>query len=129
MTSRFESSIDRQIREATERGDFDNLPGAGKPLPGNNEPLHEDWWLKGYIHREQITGVLPPGLALRKEVETLPEILDRKRTETEVRECVEDLNARILTARRGPVPGPPVLVNLVDVEAAVNRWRERARQN
>ena len=29
----FTSWIDRQINEAQERGDFDNLPGAGKPLP------------------------------------------------------------------------------------------------
>jgi Domain of unknown function (DUF1992) len=29
----FTSWIDRQINEAAERGAFDNLPGAGKPLP------------------------------------------------------------------------------------------------
>ncbi len=29
----FESWIDRQIRQAQERGDFDNLRGKGKPLP------------------------------------------------------------------------------------------------
>jgi hypothetical protein len=31
--SRFESLLDRQIRAAQERGEFDDLPGAGKPLP------------------------------------------------------------------------------------------------
>lgn len=34
----FESWIDRQIREARERGDFDNLPGAGKRIPGLDQP-------------------------------------------------------------------------------------------
>ncbi|HUA42024.1 MAG TPA: DUF1992 domain-containing protein, partial [Streptosporangiaceae bacterium] len=29
----FRSWIDQQISEAEERGAFDNLPGAGKPLP------------------------------------------------------------------------------------------------
>jgi hypothetical protein len=28
----FDSWVDQQIREATERGEFDNLPGKGKPL-------------------------------------------------------------------------------------------------
>lgn len=32
--SRYESVVDRQIRQARERGEFDNLPGMGKPLPG-----------------------------------------------------------------------------------------------
>jgi hypothetical protein len=30
----FESLAERRIREAGERGEFDNLPGAGQPLPG-----------------------------------------------------------------------------------------------
>lgn len=30
----FESWIDKQIREATERGEFQNLPGAGSLFPG-----------------------------------------------------------------------------------------------
>jgi hypothetical protein len=30
--SRFESALDRQIRAAEERGEFDDLPGKGKPL-------------------------------------------------------------------------------------------------
>ena len=48
----FESWIDRQIREATERGEFDNLPGTGKPLPGG--PVEEQWWLKDYLRRETL---------------------------------------------------------------------------
>ncbi|MEV0587999.1 DUF1992 domain-containing protein [Nonomuraea sp. NPDC050310] len=32
----FKTWIDRQIREATERGEFDNLPGTGKPIPGDS---------------------------------------------------------------------------------------------
>src|ERR1051325_4406897 len=29
----WESAVEKQIREAEERGEFDNLPGKGKPLP------------------------------------------------------------------------------------------------
>ncbi len=68
--------VDVQIRRAMERGEFDNLPGAGKPLrlPDRHDP---DWWVKSLIEREQITGVLPPALALRKEDAGLDADLDR----------------------------------------------------
>jgi hypothetical protein len=36
---RYEDWIERQIREAQERGAFDDLPGAGKPIPGLDRPF------------------------------------------------------------------------------------------
>ena len=30
--------VDLQVQQATQRGDFDNLPGAGKPIPGSRPP-------------------------------------------------------------------------------------------
>ncbi|WP_078653802.1 DUF1992 domain-containing protein [Streptomyces catenulae] len=64
----FESWIDRQIREAQERGDFAGLPGVGKPLPGLDRPYDELWWVKEKMAREDLS-FLPPSLALRKEAE------------------------------------------------------------
>jgi hypothetical protein len=119
----YEDRIDRAIREATERGDFDNLPGAGKPLPKSSDGYDDDWWIKQLAAREDLSAALPPALALRREVERLPAKLAHESTEKAVREFVEDLNARILVARRGPVEGPPVLMATVDVDAAVATWR------
>lgn len=48
VPSRFESLVDQQIRLAQERGEFDTLPGAGKPLPGRGEPDDPHWWVKGW---------------------------------------------------------------------------------
>lgn len=119
-----ESWIDKQIREATERGEFDNLPGAGKPLK-----LHDthdpDWWLKGLIERERITGVLPPALALRKEFADMEVELDKERSEADVRRILDDFNARVVAARRQLTGGPPVVTPTVDVEEAVLSWRAR----
>jgi hypothetical protein len=126
MSDRYESHLDRQIREAAERGEFDDLPGTGKPLPDSGRPLDDEWWLRGLAARESLSAALPPALALRREVEDLPDRLVRFRYEGGVREHLADLNERILRARRGPVDGPPVTVNVVDVEALVTRWRERA---
>ena len=124
----FESWIDRQIREAQERGAFDNLPGAGKPIKGLRNPPEENWWVKGLLERENLRPVLPTTLSLRKETAQVQERVAQERTEQAVREVVADLNARIRDSYRRPVDGPPVPLHTVDVEAVVTRWRERRRR-
>ena len=123
MSSWYESHIDRQIREAQEQGQFDNLPGAGKPLPDHGELYDEDWWIKDLARREGLPGGVPPTLRLRREVEDLPERLPSLRTEERVRAVVEDLNTRIEQARRGLMDGPPALLSALDPDAVVRRWR------
>lgn len=70
----FEGWIDRQIREAIERGEFDNLPGAGNPIP-NLDDNDENWWIKSKLEREGIKAPLPNALALRREVEEIQRTL------------------------------------------------------
>jgi hypothetical protein len=126
MASWYESSIDRQLREAAERGEFENLNGAGKPLPGHGREYDEDWWVKDWLEREGATAaVIPPTLALRRAAEDLDERIDRLRTEAEVREYVAELNERIRKARVGLLDGPPVVLPPFDVEPVVAGWRER----
>src|SRR5260370_23589626 len=70
--SRFERLIDKQIREATERGSFDDLPGQGKPLPDSNVPYSEDWWLEDLAKREDVGPYpLPEPPPLRREADDL----------------------------------------------------------
>jgi hypothetical protein len=125
MSQWYEARIDRQIREAQERGDFDDLPGTGKPVPDRGESYDEEWWIRGLARRENLALTLPVALALRREVEDLPATLARKRTEAAVREVLVDLNERIRWARRGPVEGPPVSMGDLDIEAIVEQWRAR----
>ncbi len=122
----YESWVERQIREATERGEFDNLPGAGQPLPGLTGREDEDWWIKNFVERERIT-LLPTTLALRKELAELSETLRGVRDEDEVRRRIEDLNDRITYTHRHRVDGPPLVLTPVDVEATVAEWRARRR--
>ncbi len=119
-----ESWVDKQIREATERGEFENLPGAGKPIPGAGQPVTEDSWLRDYLRREGVTGdgVLPPSLLLRRDLEQLPERIRRLRFERDVRELAAELNARIIEWQRLP-SGPHVPVAPVDVDEVVEQWR------
>jgi Domain of unknown function (DUF1992) len=121
----FTSWIDRQIHEAAERGAFDNLPGAGKPLPKRTDADAAQAWLRDYLRREGVSAdeLLPTPLKLRKETERLAETVQDLRTEQEVRAVVADLNRRILEWRRIPA-GPPVFLPILDAETLVTRWRD-----
>ncbi|MGH3312674.1 MAG: DUF1992 domain-containing protein, partial [Streptomyces sp.] len=83
----FESWVDRQIREAEERGAFAGLPGAGKPLRDADAPYDEMWWLKRKMRDEGLSR-LPPTLALRKEAQDALATASRARSEAEVRRIV-----------------------------------------
>jgi len=117
--------VDMQIQQAIRRGEFDDLPGAGKPIAGIDRPHDPDWWLKQLIERERITGVLPPALALRKEDAELEDILDRITTPGGVRQAIADFNARIVEARRQLQGGPPVITPLRDADVEVGAWQQR----
>ena len=121
----FTSWIDRQIDEAAQRGAFDNLPGAGKPLPKRGEEDAAQAWLRDYVRREGVPAeeLLPTPLRLRKEIERLTGTVGELRSEQEVRGVVADLNRRIIQWRRIP-EGPPIYLPLVDADALVSRWRE-----
>ena len=117
--------VDLQVQRAIERGEFDNLPGSGKPIPDLDTTHDPDWWLKRLIEREHITGVLPAALALRVEDTGLNDVLDAEPSERRVRELLDDFNARIVSARRQLQGGPPVITPTRDVEAEVAAWRHR----
>ena len=117
--------VDQQVRQAMARGDFDDLPGAGKPIKDLGASHDPDWWVKKLIEREKITGVLPPALQLRKDDAELDDHLDRYATEAEVRREVDDFNARVVAARRQLEGGPPVITPTRDVDEAVAAWRAR----
>jgi len=119
--------VDLQIKQAMERGDFDDLPGAGKPIKNLGTQHDPDWWIKQLIEREKITGVLPPALQLRKDDAELDAKLDRHTAESEVRRELEEFNARVIKARYTPVDGPPLITMPRDVEADVDAWRGRRR--
>jgi len=116
--------VDLQVRQAMERGDFDDLPGFGKPIPdlgGHHDP---DWWIKKLVEREKVA-VLPPSVQLRKEDAELDDRLDRLTREADVRRELEDFNERVVAARYRLPEGPPLVTMPRDVDATVRAWAER----
>ena len=120
--------VEVAIQQAIRRGEFDNLPGAGKPIPGLGESHDPDWWIRRKIESEKLTGLGPPALSLRVESAQLADRLDELTREDEVREVVEDFNLRVIEARRQLLGGPPVVTPTRDVDDEVRAWRERRAQ-
>jgi hypothetical protein len=121
----FGTWIDNQITRAREDGAFDGLAGAGKPLPQRaREQSSYDWALE-WAKRENadVVGMLPTGLALRKEREELPARVDRQTSEDAVRALVEAHNARVDQYYRRPVEGVWVPVGMADPDEVVAEWR------
>ena len=110
------------------RGDFDNLPGAGKPIKDLGKTHDPDWWLNQLIEREKIV-VLPPSVQLRKDDAALDERLDALFREDDVRREIGDFNSRVLHARYSPQDGQPPLVTMPrDVEETVAAWATRREE-
>jgi hypothetical protein len=121
---RKEQWVEEQLRVAMERGDFDDLPGAGKPIEGLGETHDPDWWLKQLVEREKIA-VLPFTVQLRKEDAELDDRLDEIAFEAEVRRVLTDFNERVVAARYRAPEGPPLVTMPRDVDAEVVAWAER----
>jgi hypothetical protein len=117
----FESFADAQIRRAREEGLFDDLPGKGKPLDTRDayDPL---WWAKKLVAREGVS-VLPPSLAIRRQVEDDMKRILALPSEGKVREAVAALNEQIRAANRARTDGPPSSQPVLDADAIVTKWR------
>jgi Domain of unknown function (DUF1992) len=120
--SDWESWIDRQIREAEERGEFDDLPGAGRPIRDLDKPFDELWWVRNKLRQEGLS-YMPPSVAMRKEAHDALGAAMRARSETEVRKIIADINDRIREANRKTISGPALMLVPFDVERVVRDWR------
>jgi DnaJ family protein C protein 28 len=148
---RFEDYVSEQIREAMERGEFDNLPGAGKPLNLDIDPYAGEKAM-GY-HLLKTHGYAPKEVELAKEIrnefERAVAKLDRLRHQSrslrtrrvppfpsekraynnavqkaasEYEETLGDLNRKILTFN---LIAPPIMhMQLYNVEQLVQEFRE-----
>ena len=116
--------IESAIEQAARRGDFDDLPGAGKPLdlPARHDP---DWWINQRIASGDIDrqALLPVVVLLRKEFEQRDETLAALPTAQAAREYAEDFTERAHEDRRRN-PFQTMIAPAWGPEDAAERWRE-----
>lgn len=118
--------VERQTREATEQGLFEDLPGTGKPIADLDRPYDPNWWVKAKLRRERVSA-LPDALALRAYVEKALAKALALETEEALRAALAELNARIRSANAQITVGPPSTVVPLDVERTVERWRSERK--
>jgi hypothetical protein len=119
----WETWIDAQIRVAREQGAFDNLPGAGKPLPNLGEEYDPLWWVKQLLQREQAS-ILPPSLELLRKVERELAAIEKLDDEAADRRRVAALNVEIAKVNATVLEGPPTRLGTLDADKVVARWRQ-----
>ena len=124
----WETWIEAQIRAAMEEGAFDNLPGAGKPLPNFGQEFDPLWWVKQLVGREQIS-VLPPSLELLRKVERELAMIEKLHDEATVRRRVAALNVEIAKVNATLIEGPPTRLGALDVDRVVAQWRRTRSGN
>jgi len=90
-----EKIAEERIREAMARGEFANLPGAGKPLHLEDDVMiPEDLRVAYKILKN--AGCIPPELELRKEILTLRDLLRTIEDEDAKRDNIRELNYKLL---------------------------------
>lgn len=127
MGDRFESHVDRLVREAIERGEFDDLPGAGKPIAGLDARHDPDWWIKQRMERENLRPALPTPLALRREREEIQNTLASVVNEDDARAIIDDLNRRIGVANAERNTRVPIFVRALPMDETLAEWRAQRR--
>jgi len=86
---------EEKIREAMARGEFDNLPGAGKPIVLDDDSMVPEELRVAYRILKN-AGCLPPELELRKEIVTLKGLLSAATSAEERGAVMRELNAKLL---------------------------------
>ena len=120
----WESWVERKIRESMERGEFDNLPGQGRPLPDLARPYDELWWLRKKLREEKFS-IEPPLLVLRRELDETQARIAAATDEPEVRRLVAAINERIVYVNAHTTSGPASDLVPLSVERVVEAWRRR----
>jgi hypothetical protein len=101
----FTKIAERRIQEAMQNGEFDNLPGKGKPLKLDDDS-HVPSELRMAYKILKNAGCLPPELEIKKEILELKDLLETLEDEKEIYLCCRRLNFLImkLNMRRSVSP-------------------------
>ncbi len=90
----YEKIVERKIKEAQEKGEFDNLPGKGKPIEMEDDRhIPEELRLAYKVLKN--AGCVPPEVALKKEIRQMEDMLDNLSDEKEKYRHMKKINFKI----------------------------------
>jgi hypothetical protein len=91
----FQKIVEKRIKEAQERGEFDDLPGRGKPLK-----IEDDSHIPGDLRLAykilKNADCLPPELQLKKEIRQMEDMLENIPDEKEKYRLIKTINYKIM---------------------------------
>ena len=91
----FQKIIEKRIQEAQKRGDFDNLPGKGKPIPIEDDShIPEDLRLAYKILKN--ANCVPPEIQLKKDIRKMEDMLENMSDEKETYRLIKRINFKIM---------------------------------
>lgn len=90
MFTGFEKIVEERIKKALKKGEFENLPGKGKPLPGEDMNVPEDIRLAYKILKN--ADCIPPELEVKKEIRSTKELLSGMEETSEKYSVLKKLN-------------------------------------
>jgi hypothetical protein len=91
----YQKIVEKKIKEASEKGEFDNLPGKGKPLVLDDENgIPEDLRLAYKVLKN--ADCLPPEIELRKEIRQMEDMLENIPDEKERYRQIKKINYKIM---------------------------------
>jgi hypothetical protein len=123
----FRKIAERRIREAMERGEFDDLRGKGEPLPEDGaQYIPGDLRMAYKILKN--AGFLPPEIEVEREIQTAMDLLDGLEDEQESYQKVNKLN--LLVTKMNLIRSRPVELEKSQVyyQKIVERIRVRNRK-
>ena len=124
----FDKIAEKKIREAMDNGEFDDLPGKGKPLQlEDDRHLPQDIRLAHKILKN--ADCLPPELEIRKEIFTIEELLDGVRDTKEKYRQIKKLNYLIMKLNMSRRSSLDLEKNQVYYEKLVEKMGKRTNQD
>ena len=114
--------VEGLISDAQKRGEFDNLSGKGKPIPGLDKPYDPDWWIKQKLNDENIDFSPEPIKLKRAAEQRIEELMKFNSQEALVNEIM-GINQLIKQANSLPQPAGTVPMPLLDEETEISRWK------
>ncbi|HEX8186104.1 MAG TPA: DUF1992 domain-containing protein [Blastocatellia bacterium] len=91
----FDKLVEEKIREAMANGEFDNLPGKGKPLDLDSYFATPEDVRMAYSLLKN-TGFIPEEMELLKEINSLKAALDKSSGEDERRQIKKKIDEKVL---------------------------------